>query len=181
MDRRQKKTRAAIYSAFTELLKTENYSKITVQEIIDKADIGRTTFYSHFETKDDLLKSLSQDIFEHVFSDELGKERTHDFSQNHGTRDRIRHILYHLQEHMDYLPGILSGDGGDIFMGYFKGYLTDLFTPSVQAAVRLAPQEYILNHMICDFSETVKWWSQNPKYTPDEICSFFLENTSIPG
>lgn len=118
---------------------------------------------------------------EHVFSDELGKERTHDFSQNHGTRERIRHILYHLQEHMDYLLGILSGDGGDIFMGYFKGYLTDLFPPSVQAAVRLAPQEYILNHMICDFSETVKWWSQNPKYTPDEICSFFLENTSIPG
>ena len=30
------------------------------------------------------------------------------------TEDRVRHILYHLQEHMDYLPGILSGDGGDI-------------------------------------------------------------------
>ena len=120
MDRRQKKTRTAIFNAFTDLLRTETYSKITVQQIIDKADIGRTTFYSHFETKDDLLKSLSQEIFDHVFSEDLNKEKNHDFSHNHGTEDRIRHILYHLQEHMDYLPGILSGEGGDIFMGFFS-------------------------------------------------------------
>ncbi len=180
MDRRQKKTRNAIFSAFTDLLRTESYSKIIVQQIIDKADIGRTTFYSHFETKDDLLKSLSQEIFDHVFSDDLDKEKTHDFSQNHGTGDRILHILYHLQEHMDYLSGILSGDGGDIFMGFFKAYLVDLFTPSVRSVTRSAPEDYILNHMICDFSETVRWWSRNPGYSPDEICSFFLESTPIP-
>ena len=52
------KTREAVFSAFTKLLKDEPYSKSTVQEIIDTADIGRTTFYAHFETKDDLLSSL---------------------------------------------------------------------------------------------------------------------------
>lgn len=179
MDRRQKKTRNAIFNAFTDLLKTESYSKITVQQIIDIADIGRTTFYSHFETKDDLLKSLSQEIFDHVFSDDLNKEKSHDFSQNHGTEYRIRHILYHLQEHMDYLPGILSGDGGDIFMDYFKEHLIELFIPSVRSVIGPAPEDYMLNHMICAFSETIRWWSRNPKYSPDEICKFFLECAPI--
>lgn len=179
MDRRQKKTRKAIFNAFTDLLKAESYSKITVQQIIDIADIGRTTFYSHFETKDDLLKSLSQEIFDHVFSDDLCKEKSHDFSKNHGTEGRIRHILYHLQEHMDYLPGILSGDGGDIFMNSFKEHLIELFTPSVRSVAGLSPEEYVLNHMICDFSETIRWWSRNPEYSPDEICRFFLECTPI--
>ena len=97
MDRRQKKTREAIFQAFTELLKKEPYSKITVQEIIDTANVGRTTFYAHFETKDSLLKSLCTEIFEHVFSDDLKKEKTHDFSADHNAKAMITHILYHLR------------------------------------------------------------------------------------
>ena len=71
MDRRQRKTRAAIFSAFTTLLEKKNYSSLTIQDIIDEADIGRTTFYAHFETKDELLKAICTDIFSHVFSDEI--------------------------------------------------------------------------------------------------------------
>jgi len=79
---------------------------------------------------------------------------------------------------MDYLPGILSGESGEIFMGSFKGHLRALFVHSVGGGD--VPRDYILNHMVCDFAETVRWWSRNKQYTPEEISRFFLRTTPLP-
>lgn len=179
MDRRQRKTREAIFRAFTGLLARKSYSRITVQDIISEADVGRATFYAHFETKDDLLRTLCADVFEHVFSEDLGKERTHDFSKEHNTAAVITHILYHLQEHMAYLPGILSGEGGEIFMAAFKEQLKGVFAHSGLRPDSPVPHAYLLNHMVCDFAETVRWWARNSQYTPEEISTFFLETTPL--
>ena len=109
MDRRQQKTRSAIFEAFSNLLSYKSYSKITVQEIIDSANVGRTTFYAHFPTKDDLLRESCTDLFNHVFSDNPGIEATHNFSLTAGKPDSaITHILYHLRDNKKNIIGILS-------------------------------------------------------------------------
>ena len=175
MDRRQRKTRQAVYDAFTALLENKSYSSITVQEIIDEADIGRSTFYAHFETKDELLRALCTEIFEHVFSEELEKEQTHDFSHSCGIVEaEITHILYHLRDNRRYIKGILSSESGELFMRYFKEYLKRLFEGAVAGQNTEIPLDYMLNHMVCDFAETVRWWMKHPDYTPEEITRFFL-------
>ena len=55
MDARKAKSRAAIVAAFSELLREEDYGKITVGDIIARAHVGRATFYGLFKSKDDLL------------------------------------------------------------------------------------------------------------------------------
>ncbi len=178
MDRRQRKTRQAVYDAFTRLLEKKSYSNITVQEIIDEADIGRTTFYAHFETKDELLRVLCKEIFEHVFSSELEKEPTHDFSQSAGALDaEITHILYHLQDSRRYIKSILSSESGELFMRYFKEYLEQLFAGVITDQLGDIPQDYIRNHMVCDFAETVRWWMRNEHYTPEDVSRYFQTTT----
>lgn len=181
MDRRQQKTRDAIFKAFSTLLETKRYSNITVQEIIDEANIGRSTFYSHFDTKDELLKAMCTDIFNHVFSNELMSEKTHDFSYgNNGLEMKLTHLLYHLKDSEKNITGILSCESGALFMGYFKGYLTELFSKYLDMIKVNAPADFVLNHLVGGFSETVKWWIDNKmKYTPEETAKYFIEVNSV--
>jgi len=56
MDRRQQKTRAALHGAFRELLFEQGYESITIGAVARAANVGRSTFYEHYRTKDDLLR-----------------------------------------------------------------------------------------------------------------------------
>lgn len=127
MDRRQKKTREAIFKAFTALLAEKNYNQIAVQEIIDAADIGRTTFYSHFETKDYLLKDLCEELFGHIIDTAMGLPHGHyHYSCGSETDSVFLHLLRHLQENDRNILELLSSQNNEIFLPYFKSNLKKL-------------------------------------------------------
>lgn len=118
MDRRQKKTVDAIFNAFTQLLKNKSYAKITIQNIIDKADIGRSTFYSHFETKDELVKSLCKKLFKHIEKSLSDKNHTHELKLREGETNSIFcHILQHLKEDDNKILFLLSREHNEFFCG----------------------------------------------------------------
>jgi len=127
MDRRQKKTRAAIFRAFSDLLEKKNYNTITVQEIIDAADIGRTTFYAHFETKDDLLKELCAELFDHIIQSAADSTHTHGQYSDGGAPESVFcHLFQHLAENGNNIFGLLSCESNEIFLRYFKDSLNEL-------------------------------------------------------
>ena len=61
-DRRVRRTRKALHDALLTLMTEKSYDAVTVQDIIDRADVGRSTFYSHFTDKRDLLDSGFEDL-----------------------------------------------------------------------------------------------------------------------
>ena len=60
MDIRVKKTKRAIQKAFIALLREKPIEKITVKEIAERAEINKTTFYSHYETLDALTAEIER-------------------------------------------------------------------------------------------------------------------------
>ncbi|HWQ78972.1 MAG TPA: TetR/AcrR family transcriptional regulator [Anaerovoracaceae bacterium] len=179
MDRRQRKTREAIFAAFSELLINKGYSQITVQEIIDGADVGRTTFYAHFPTKDDLLREMCEELFEHVFSGAPEAEPTHDFSMAAGDpKTIVTHILYHLREHGRTMLVLLTCESGELFQRYFHQYFNELVTPRVlSGSIRknaAVPDDLLIDHISGSFVGLVRWWLKNDmKQSPEEIAGYF--------
>lgn len=180
MDRRQKKTRDAIFKAFTELLSKKSYNRIAVQDIIDAADIGRTTFYAHFETKDYLLKGLCEELFGHIIDTAMGLPHGHYHCSFGSAADSVfLHLIRHLQENDNNILELLSSQNNEIFLRYFKGnlkklILTQYADKGVLKSSRL-PEDYLVNHISSSFVETVDWWiSREMKESPEEITEYFL-------
>jgi len=54
-DRRVQRTRELLQKALIELIRERGYDAVTIQDIVDRANVGRTTFYLHYRSKDELF------------------------------------------------------------------------------------------------------------------------------
>ena len=180
MDRRQKKTRKEIFGAFTALLSQKRFHQITVGEIIDKANVGRATFYAHFETKEFLLKELCEELFCHIFDATKEGEVQHEHIFDcDAPASVVLHLLQHLQKNDNNILDLLAGEGNGLFSSYFKENLKKLIQAQMQAfdseKAKLLPQDYWIDYVATTFVETVRWWVNNGrKDTPETLSSYFL-------
>jgi AcrR family transcriptional regulator len=65
-DARVRRTRDALGDALVALMQEKPFDTITVQDVLDRAKVGRSTFYSHYSDKEDLLMSDAEEFFESV-------------------------------------------------------------------------------------------------------------------
>ena len=179
MDRRQRKTREAIFRAFSELLSKKHYHQITVGEIIERADVGRATFYAHFETKDFLLKELCEELFCHIFeSAEEGKEKHRHIFECEAPSSVFLHLLQHLQNNDNNILELLACDNNELFLGYFKASLKELISKQLHLfsnkATEDLPRVFWINHISATFVEAVRWWIDNgKKESPQTLSDYF--------
>lgn len=180
MDRRQRKTREAIFIAFVDLLSKKDFNSITVGEIIEKADIGRATFYAHFETKDFLLKELCEELFCHVFDSISNHHNEHRHIFDCEAPDSVfLHLFQHLQKNDNHILDLLSCRNNELFLRYFKTNLQNLVKSQLSLfdseKSRALPESFRINHIASVFVETVLWWVSNGmKETPETITQYFF-------
>ena len=180
MDRRQQKTRAAVFAAFEELVSEKRYEQITVQDIIDRANIGRTTFYANFETKDSLLEEICEDLFTHIFDREPHAEADHDFSRSvNSARDRLTHIMYHLRENQKRYRRLFSGESAELFWSifrkWFENQLGDVIRERLKEKRIAVPEDLYVNLFVGTYIETIKWWFHNACREDAEVVERYFE------
>ena len=151
-----------------------------MQEIIDVADVGRTTFYAHFETKEFLLKELCEELFEHIIGTAMGHSDIKGRYSCEKASDVVYlHLVQHLQQNDNNILELLSCQNNDLFLKYFKNDLVNLIRTLYEKNGILKnsklPEDFLINHIASTFVETVSWWiSHNMKETPETITDYFL-------
>lgn len=110
-DRRTARTKRLLWEALVKLILKKGYEAVTVQDIIDEADIGRSTFYFHFESKEHLLLG-SQPEFGHMLFNSSSDEAI-DFTL----------IYEHAKKNKKVAKALLGKKGNDIITSHIKEVL----------------------------------------------------------
>jgi len=175
-DRRIEKTRTAIYQALSDLLQEKRYANITIQEIIDRANVGRTTFYQHFTDKDALLSNCIETIFE-----SLSGHLTEQVPPNHESRIiPVAELLTHIMENRRLINGILMSESGELLFDKFKSYWSKKIEPYLLAHLPngkqpKVPIDILTNYVTSSLIELLKWWNKSgEEYTPKQMEEYFF-------
>ncbi|MGX7775695.1 TetR/AcrR family transcriptional regulator [Streptococcus pluranimalium] len=179
MDKRSKKTQEAIFEAFFSLLNEATFHDITVGKLIERADIGRSTFYSHFTSKDDLLAAVCANLFHHVFVESSYAEHiaSDEFVEKDSLNNLLAHLFHHFQENQERVSTLFKL--GDEYFSRnlsqeLQTYLVPLIIPFYKNKAML-PESFIHHHIKSNFTSTLNWWlKKSPSTSAEEVASYFL-------
>ena len=176
-DRRVARTIESLRTALIELILEKHYDAITVQDIIDRANVGRSTFYTHFRDKEDLLVGDWQKLLS-FFAVHINVSGDADISVA-----PIEALMMHLKEyHGLYRALVRSGKAERLFMLGVE-FLTEKIAAKIDAETALpdVPSAVSANFLGTQIFATLNWWlDHNMPYTPAEMDAMF-HKLAAPG
>ena len=128
LDRRISRTRDTLGDALVELMQEKNFDEITVQDVLDRAGVGRSTFYAHYRDKQDLFLSDVEDFFE-LMSSLL--------TRNNVSLRRVApvaELFAHISEARDFYSALVSSGKVNDVLELGRGY----FARSIEDRLRMA-------------------------------------------
>ena len=174
-DRRSRRTRKLLSEALTSLMLEKRYDKITVQDVIDRANVGRSTFYAHFQDKEDLLISHFETVLDAFIQQ---------FDYHQGNNDHFMPVLNlfrHAREFYPVYQTFVWGRGIELLYKQGQAHLSQRIEQNLAASLvpgqQLAvPLPILSNHIAATLTALLKWWLENQMpYTAEEMDGIFQQ------
>ena len=177
-DRRIQKTRKALSTALINLMRVKSYEAIAIQEILDRADIGRSTFYTHFRDKHELLVAGLQGLEEFLRDAQASASATSTHSYEKVIGFSLA-MFEHAHEHKDVFRSLVGGHGWtivsrnmeDILVRLMKKAARPLYNKNAASGI---PFDLFIDFLGATFMAVITWWHQykNP-LAPKQINALF--------
>ena len=164
MDRRVRKTQHSLHEALIALIREKDYDEIAVQEILDRANVGRSTFYTHFRDKDELLMTGIQEMVQAVRS----RPRTHFASKGDQLTWFSLPIFEHHDQHRRAGDARMGGKARVVLHEHLRRVMAELlrdeFRRSATASpktAQLIPTDLLVQYVSSTFILVLNWWLES--------------------
>jgi AcrR family transcriptional regulator len=176
-DRRIQRTRQLLRDALLQLIVEKGYDTLTVQDITDRADVARTTFYLHYKDIDDLLFNSVAEMYEELMA---GGEPFHiPVAGEPGSGNINSADFEHVKKYADFYRAMLSAHGSMNFLLRILDYIAQLTLRHCAEALPANSQPRIPLDLFAYFWAgaeigTMIWWlkQNNLSHTPEDMARF---------
>jgi AcrR family transcriptional regulator len=177
-DRRIERTMTALRDALMSLIIEKGYDAISIQDIADRANVARATFYLHFRDKDDLMFKSMRVIYDGMFArhpQDLTVEALADDSD-----------FQHIAQYADFYAAMLSAKGSMGFLARVRAYLQEELEKSMYQLIppdvtpRL-PRPLIAAYCTGAQIGLIWWWVENRLPIPAEKMALYTMQLSVFG
>ncbi len=184
-DRRVERTQKLLQEALLTLIVEKGYEKVTVQDILDRANLGRSTFYTHYRDKDALLLRG----FDHLQAMLEEQHRSLLSSRTAGKDADLNlslELFRHAQENHRLYKAMVGKRSGQMVMKNAHKFLADLMRKHLATVVKpgkktATPVEVGIHWIVSSFLSLLTWWlDNNLPYSPEEMDRIFRKLT-LPG
>ena len=175
MDRRIQRTRELLQNALITLIDERGYDAIKIQDIVERANIGRTTFYKHYNSKDDLFMSCHEAI---VSSFQFERLHTHLLSREELLEsDALPGLIVafqHLDETRARLSSIFQGKDGPLILKQIRDRSAKEIEANLRAIMQKAddsiPLDILAGYLAGAQLALVLWWLEKRRaHTPKDM------------
>lgn len=161
-DRRSQRTRQLLSEALVQLIREKDYHAITVSDIIERANVGRSTFYAHYRDKDDLFLGELDRVIE-VLGQSLPGQEDMPFFPSLGL---FRHVAeeYELYKALVWTPGI------DLMIKHMQRSLSQRIEQGLEKSGTKfeLPIPILASFIAGSFLTLLKWWLENKRMNSPE-------------
>jgi AcrR family transcriptional regulator len=174
-DRRVQRTRELLQNALMELIGEREYDAITIQDIVDRANVGRTTFYLHYNNKDDLFLSCHEAIVsDFSLLHTLSREELLSPETPPGMVSAYQHLL----EARAHLYPIFQGRDSPLILRRIRDGKAQEIEASLSAAFAGAdssiPLDLLANYLAGAQIALVQWCLEKRQpYSPEQLAQTF--------
>jgi len=177
-DRRIQRTRQLLQDALIALILEKGFEAVTVQDIIDRANVGRSTFYAHFQDKEDLFLSGFENLRAQFEQHMLGQPLIEQDPW------KISLVMFkHAQEYQRVYKALVGEKGGYAMLTHVQKYLIALIHEHLKSQFPdvkkgQIPPEILTLYLVNTLTALLTWWlDHNMPYPPEQINDMFLQLT----
>lgn len=176
-DRRVVRTRQLLRESLVSLILERGYDAITVQDILDRANLGRSTFYAHYRNKEDLLFSGFEELVAGIHALAAQGAEGHDLSL---------HLFRHVTENRRLLKALLGRQGGKAVFQRSQAALGAMVRRHLEQVAPGAEGRGVpLDIAVCFYTSSLfallTWWlDHDPLHSAEEMDAMF-KRLALPG